>query len=307
MTSQELVANGYLKRDLALGALVAFHDFHIDKVLSGTTLQKKEILLGDGTTGVLFPGLNTSHFDAIIRFAYEEKWPLTSNGIYKAILKSPSDKSLSQAFSMTPEFRAFELLFQKVQLPKEMLIQLVIEGPFSQLQQFAKEQSERLDLTPEKRRSTLLNYVRFGSKTAGKILAETESPFLVKKLDDPSLIQVLSLLKEKTSSAEFLCLELLRSPRSNDVWMAAVNNLYAYAGKEPPAGVPLREAMAQFLPSPSSEPKVTRSLCRKHVVKEGETFWKIARMYDVKVDDLVSANEIDKNHLRVGMTLNIPE
>lgn len=310
LTNKDPVSEGYLKRDLALTALVAFHHFHIEKALSGVPLQKREIVLSDGTRGDLFPGLANNHFDAIIRFAYEEKWPLTTEGLFKLLKKGPNDKSLCQAFSMTPEFRSLEMLFQKTKQPVEILLKLVSEGSWDILGKFSNEQTELLDLSVERRRSLLLGYLKMGSKTAAQILLNTETPFILKKLDDQGTVELLSLLTEKSSAAELLCLELLRSPRSDAVWEAAVKNLYAYAGHETPTPFNLKAVMSQFIPSsipPKEEKKIERiKEGRQHVVKEGDTFWKIARLYNVNVDELVQANGVDKNSLRPGMTLNIP-
>ncbi len=318
LTNKDPVYEGYLKRDLALTALVASHHFHIEKALSGVPLQRREIVLSDGSRGDLFPGLTSSHFDAIIRFAYEEKWPLSTEGLFKLLKKGPEtkEKSLVQAFALTPEFRSLDLLFQKTNLkqPAEALLRLVLEGSWDILGLFAKEQAQLLDLSLERRRSLLLGYLALGSKTAAQILLDTDFMFIAKRLEDQGTIHMLALLTEKSVVSEHLCLDLLRSPRSDAVWEAAAKNLYAYAGEEVSSPFNLKEALKRFVPS-SSPPKkevlvekvskVSKEI-RQHVVKEGETFWKIARIYNVKVDELVQANGIDKNRLRPGMTLNIP-
>jgi LysM repeat protein len=49
-----------------------------------------------------------------------------------------------------------------------------------------------------------------------------------------------------------------------------------------------------------------RAAYRQHVVKEGESLWKIARLYKAKVDEIVKLNELEKDKLYPGMTLQIP-
>ena len=44
-----------------------------------------------------------------------------------------------------------------------------------------------------------------------------------------------------------------------------------------------------------------------HTVKEGESLWKIARQYKVKVDALISSNHIEGERLFPGMELTIPD
>lgn len=319
LTNREPVDEGYLKRDLALSALVAFHHFNLEKALSGSSLQRRTVSLRDGAKVQVFPGLTNEHFEAIIRFAYEEKWPLTAEGLFKLLRKWPEvkDDSLVKAFLVTPEFHALNVLFQKTDAsqPAVSLLNLVFEGPWDLLDQFAKQQAQLLDLSEEKRRSLLLSYLAMGSKSAAQLLLMTDFAFIAKRLEDKGIIGMLSLLDPKSSEAERLCLELLRSPRSDAVWSSAASLLYAKAGETVSSSFDLQEARNRFV-STSTPPKqvvvvaepegMPTPKLRQHVVKEGESLWKIARQYNVKVDELVKANEMEKDRLFPGMVLRIP-
>src|SRR5690606_15143784 len=58
------------------------------------------------------------------------------------------------------------------------------------------------------------------------------------------------------------------------------------------------------LPPPHAEPELVG---KTHVVKPGETLWRISRMYEVEVAELKLANGIDDvTQLEVGRTLLIP-
>src|SRR5579872_5871162 len=111
LEDKELVEEGFTKRDLSLACLVAFHHFNLERALGGLVLQKRLISFrNDGEGGevvdlTLFPGLADYQFQAIIRYAKTEKWPLTSQGLFYEIKrsKSPRDPSLLEAFSFTPE------------------------------------------------------------------------------------------------------------------------------------------------------------------------------------------------------------
>ena len=153
LTNRDPVDEGYLKRDLALAALVAFHHFHLEKSLAGSPLQRRMLFFGDGSQIEVFPGLSDEHFEAILRFAYEEKWPLTTEGLFKLLKKGQGEKdeSLAQAFLVTPEFHALQVLFQKTEAPQlaPSLLALVFEGPWELLDQFAKQQAQLLDLSVE--------------------------------------------------------------------------------------------------------------------------------------------------------------
>lgn len=409
LTNKEAVDEGYLKRDLSLACLVAFHHFHIEKALNFAPIQRREVQLNEKSRLELFPGLTDLEYEGIIRFAYEEKWPLTSEGLFKLLKKWPEakDESLVQAFLVTPEFHSLAMLFQKSDAPQLVgsLIHLISEGSWEILDQFTKQQAQLFDLSIERRRTLLLSYLAIGSKTAAQILLNTDFAFVSKRLEDKGIIGLLSLLSEKSPEAEKLCLEILRSPRSDAVWSTAASNLYIYAGETPPSSMNHQEVIARFdngnncsstqsnqkgacplssmnqtekskptqnhssqtksgngssqntlnsssnqnglqqqsnsttvplnypqnnlTPSNKKNPpnpihRVAPILpqgpahsheapsnqnavgMRKHVVKEGESLWKISRIYNVKVDEIAKVNEIDKDRLLPGMILLIP-
>ncbi len=265
LTNRERVDEGYLKRDLSLTCLVAFHHFHLDKALNFTPIQRRSIQYNETVNLELFPGITDEQFEGIIKFAYEEKWPLTSLGLYKLLKKWPEtkDESLVQAFLVTPEFHALAMLFQKSDSPQLVgsLIHLITEGPWELLDQFTKQQAQLFDLSVDRRRSLLLSYLAEGSKTAAKILLNSDFAFVSKRLEDKGIIRILSLLDEKSPEAERLCLEILRSPRSDAVWTKAAHNLYLYAGENPPATMNQKVAIDRFETQNSSLPnKNTNSM-----------------------------------------------
>ncbi len=304
LTNKDLVEEGYTKRDLALAALVAHHHFHLEKALAGSSLQKRTLLENVD----VFPSLGDEQFDAVIRYAYEEKWPLTTEGLVFFLQKqTPFEESLAQAFMVTPEFHALQVLFQKTGSPLEgaQLVQLVREGNWDILARFAQEQTQMLDLSVEKRRRLLLSYLASHSPTAAQLLLKTDFGFALKKLDDRGILDLLQLLREKSEEAAHFCVELLRSPRSDAVWQSAAICLYSYTGEPIPASVDPKGALAHFAPSAVPQPVLVPTL--SHVVKEGESLWKIARQYKLKVDELVRLNGLDKDKLHPGMVLKLPQ
>ncbi len=315
LTNREPVGEGYFKRDMAVSALVAFHHFNLEKAIGGAFLQKRKVSFNGGPKIEIFPGLTEDQFDAIIRFAYEERWPLTAEGLFKLLKRSKGSQeaSLVQAFLLTSEFHALQVLFQRVDgfQDTSSLIQLVCEGSWDLLHQFTEEQSELLDLSVEKRRSLLLSYLHQKSQMAAHLLLQLDFAFALKRLDDSILLELLSLCKEKTKEAEKLCLELLKAPRTDAVWTKAAQCLYAYVKEDLPSPWNLQVALERFKVIPSVtltstvEPIVSIEM-KTHVVKEGDSLWKIARQYNVKVDQIVKLNGLEKDHLRPGMTIQIP-
>lgn len=318
LTNRDLVEEGYTKRDLAIAALVAYHHFNLEKALSAKPSQVRTLVLSSGQTMDMFPGLLEEQFDAIIRFAYQEKWPLTAKGLFHLLQsqKTPRDESLEQAFVLTPEFHALQVLFQKTRAPQETqcLVGLASEGNWELLEEHAKEQAKVMELTEEKRRSLLLQFLKLHSPTAAHLLLKTDFPYAMKRFDDKQTLDLLLLLKKQSEEGTKFCIELLKSPRSDAIWQAAALTLYSYAGEMPALPIDPQTVLARFSLEKTKEPEVVEEkkrpleqpFVRYHVVKEGESLWKISRQYKVKVDEIVKLNELEKDSLYPGMTLKLP-
>lgn len=327
LTNREPVEDGYTKRDLALSALTSCQHFNLDKALSGAPIQRRTVCLGSGQTVELYPGLTNEQYEAIIRYAYQEKWPLTSQGLFTMLHKWPKngrDQSLALAFFATPEFYTLQALFQKTGAPQDphLLLDLCLEASWDVLDRFMKEQSQVLDLSLDKRRSLLLTYLSLQCPTAAQIMLASDFQFAKTRLVDGGVLLLLNLLQEKTALAERFCLDLLHSPRADAVWKAAAEKLYAFSGEIAPLPFDHKAALFRFalsqsepagapsLPASQNLPKSSMlppSRLREHTVQEGETLWKIARQYKVKVDDLVQLNALEKDRLLPGMVLRVPQ
>jgi hypothetical protein len=317
LTNRDLVEEGYLKRDLALAALVSFHHFALEKALGSLPQQVRTLPWGEGAI-TLYPGLSEEQFKAVVEFAYTEKWPLTARGLFLHLQKKDKgrDPTLIEAFAHTAEFSALQQLFQKSGAPQEsgILIDLIAEGNWDLIERFTQEQAQMLDLSVEKRRRLLLSYLSLRSATAAEILIKTDRPFIGKKLDDRGLLDLLGLIRGKSEEAEKLCLELLRSPRGDAVWAKAVGLLYAFAGEPLPSPFSLEAALARFVPSPSApapavktDPAPAAKPERvEYVVQSGDSLWKIARKHKVSVDQIVAENRMEKERIYPGMVLKIP-
>lgn len=318
LTNRELQEEGYTKRDLALAALVSFHSFDLQKALSASPIQKRQFSLSSDQTVELYPGLNDEQYEAIIRFAYQEKWPLTSQGLFRMLKKWPKntrDLSLIQSFLATPEFHILQVLFQRTGAPQDdsLLLDLVCEGNWEMLSGLIQEQTKGLDLSVDKRRSLLLDYIAHQSCTAAKLLIKTDFHFAKTRFKDESLLVFLSLLKEKCPDTEKFCMDLLHSSHQNAVCHSAAEKLYAFAGEEAPVPLDLQAVKMRFgfSPSVTSSPSLQKSEIKinqplEHIVKEGENLWKIARLHKVKVDDIIRLNNLEKDRLFPGMVLRIP-
>lgn len=323
LTNRSQLEEGYRTRDLALASLVAFHDFSIEGALKGAPLQKREIVLPTGQKMALFPGLSDAEFQSVIRFAYEEKCPFTARGIFQRLREGSEPEKLEElkgAFCATSEFEAVRTLFLRTgaSQDKEALLQLLLQGQWDWIEQFAAEQEQILDFSPERRRAFLLGLLRLHSPLAAEMLIKTDASFALRKLTDAGILTLLALLPEKSPELEPFCKALCSSARTDAVWRGALEKLYAFWDKPMPESLDLSKAVEESLGRETAAVKepvkeaapaapIPAAPRRQHVVQEGESLWKIARTYKVKVDDLVSLNGLEKDRLYPGMTLQIPE
>ncbi len=307
LTNRDLVEEGYTKRDLAIAALVAYHHFNLEKALSSPPAQVRTLVLSKEESIHVFPGLTEEQFEAIIRFAYQEKWPLTSKGLFVLLQAQmpPRDESLEQAFSLTPEFYALQLLFQKTNAPQEheTLLNLAVSGDWELLE----EQSKASEFSEEMRCSFLLKYLPFHSKEAAHLLLKTHFTFALKRLEDQQIFELLALLNKQSEEGTRFCIELLRSPRSDAIWQAAALTLYSYAGEMPALPIDPQVVLARFSPERAQPAPIPTAVpSRFHIVKKGESLWKISRQYQVKVDEIVQINGLENSSLHPGMMLKLP-
>ncbi len=111
LENQDLAEDGYTRRDLALACLVSFHHFNLNSAL-GTKIFPKRLIAFTDSQGLerieipIFQGLSDYQFEAILRYAKTEKWPLTTKGLFYELKKAShiKDPSLLEAFARSPEY-----------------------------------------------------------------------------------------------------------------------------------------------------------------------------------------------------------
>lgn len=312
----DLVEEGYKKRDLALASLVAFHGFDIERAIQGTSLQRRTLAFGrkEGPEEVyltVYPGLSKDQFQAIDHFIQTERFPVTAQGLFYEIQQTtaPRDPQLLQAFYLTAEFTSIWTLFQRtgLHMPRDFVIEMIAQGDWRILHQFAEEQKKQLDLSPEYLKRLLLNYVRCRSVFAAKILLQWDKDFLLKRLEDQDLAAFLDLFKDSTPALELLLKELITSPRSDIVWKKAAERLYLFAQLPFPDPYDHKVVLATFAGHVQAPPPPVASVQEeRHIVQKGENLWKISRKYKVSIDALRKANHLESDKIREGKHLIIP-
>jgi len=272
LNNTHLVENGYTQRDLALASLVAFHQFDLERALTGLPQpdQKRTFIYGKFKNGkpatlTVYPGLSEKQYEGIATFASKERWPLTSKGLYAALCKQPKDSrdvSLMEAFLMTPDFLAVEMLFSRSETPvkKKELLEVLLQGDWTMLAAFVEQQKILHDLSAARRQRFLLDYIQRQSKAAAYLMLKTDPEVASKKLDDNHVMLLLQLLDEKSPDAERFAGSLLTSPRTDIVWKLAACRLYEYAGESAPERFHHHAALSRFVPQhtiiPPVEPQV---------------------------------------------------
>jgi len=259
LSNNQLIEDGYTQRDIALACLVAFHHFDLSRALLGheLSMQQRAIAYGQLKSGqpatiTVYPGLSDEQFRVIFQFIEMERWPLTSKGLFLQ-LKKFSDQvnlTLKDAFFMTSEFLAIELLFNRVDhvaLNKDELLQMILEGSWSLLSDFVEQQKLIQDLSSARRQRLLLEYIDQKSIAAAYIMLKVDGEFALKKLDDRHVVELLALLNEKTPESEKFAMDLLTSPRGDNVWKSAGTLLFQYVGETIPSKNVHHLAMKRFI------------------------------------------------------------
>jgi len=307
LQNNEEVEEGVLVQELAVGALVTFHHFDLPRALLGLPqpTNQQTLLVKDGTEVTFFPNLSNDHYEALSRFGQSEKWPLTSHGLFTLLQKKSnrSNESLTDAFFLTPEFLSVEALFNRsgIVVEKTELLEMISQGEWNQLTQFARKQRRTQDLSASRRQRLLIDYIASGSEKAAYLMLKTDEAFAAEKLDDVAVATLLQLLDNPTAQAEVFAKAMLISGRSDTVKRAAASCLYQYVGEKPPIPYDHDKAVRRFVAGVAA-PKEPR----KHTVQEGETLWRISRQYRIDVDKIKAANNLQNDMVRSGKKLVIP-
>ena len=333
LTDKEQLEEGYTKRDLALTCLVAYHDFNLEKVISEEKLQKREITFETEDNNkeniILFSGLSDFQYEGIIYFAYRERWPLTFKGIFSLIKKNQGkcDVSLIKTFMTSKEIDLIRSLFeQKIEkISNEKLFQLLLEVRWEIIDSFVYEQMQLQDLTIERQRSFLLSCLEDKSPMAAQMLLESDFEYVVKRLDDIQVLNLLELLPMSSDEVQSLCVELLKSSRRDKVWKASAEKLYLFAQEKMPNPYDHKKALEKFVLSQKIEsdwkekvpPKRRVQLVIQeradpnspliHLVKDGENLWKIARLYKVEMNEIRRVNHLENDRIFPGAEIIIPK
>ena len=225
---------------------------------------------------------------------FKDFYTSKNNPFIKRKLK---DKNLEYAFYITPEFMTVELLLKRTNslIDKEEILSLLLEGGWDMLSDFFAKQRITQDLSEERRRSFLLSYIEKGSIKANSILSNEARDFYKSDLSN---------------------LNCTKTPGLNDRKSCNIKNIEGLKisqSKELPRSVDFVNKIPKIennpIPKENSEKKFLSNIKpwkRAYTVMEGDSLWKISRMFKVDIQELKKRNNLTKDSLQPGSMIIVP-
>lgn len=333
---QELVAqlentdhieDGFSQRDIALSILSHQYNLDVNRALLGQNIALRFVAIqpanGQSYEYPIFSAVSDSQYKLIQTFIQNEKWPLTSFGLFKKLAQGVNDETLKNAFYLTKEFMYVDALFCSLAISKEVLLNIILQGSWETLNSFISEHHQVQEFSNPLRIQFLSQYLDSASEYAARLILEIDAPYALKKLTDSQILALLGLLEHKSSLSENFAVHLALGNRSDTVRQEACRLLYHYSGQTSPDPFSYQEAMLfvsnkyhmdsieplmSTIADVKAVPEVeTKSSAKKlYIVQEGDNLWKIAKKNHVGVDKLKKTNNLNSDLIRVGTTLVIP-
>lgn len=212
LKQNESIEEGITCGDIALGCLVAFHDFDIKRALGGALVEERTLVYrskdeGRAKTLTIYPFLSAAQKNALFHFATSEQWPLKPCGLFKALKKcSSAPDSLIQAFYLTPNFQK---LAELTGAPKDLLLSALLEGDWNDYSKL------RFSIQHIGMGAALFQHLHGGYSV--ELFLRTSFDYAAKRLSDREVIEVLRMIRLPSERAALFSKQLLLSVRSEDV------------------------------------------------------------------------------------------
>lgn len=323
------VHTGLSQRELALATLVSQYDFDLNRALSGEHYQIEPLVYGPGLQDrlALHRGLEDSAYKHILSFLKVEQWPFTAEGLFKKLASGVKEDSLKKAFFLTKEYVYFEALFSSLDLKKDELLELILEGSWEHLSHFAASQPTASDFNLKTRMRILCQYLDHASTKAAELILRLDANYALQTLSDEKVVALMGLLEHRTPTNENFVLNLALGKRSGWVKQEACRLIFYYAQREFKEPFNYQEALdfiaqeydlspqstfSQSIPTRNeTESLVSSSFTQTeknqtYVVQKGDCLSKIAKMHGVDVSALKRVNDLNEDLIQVGMRLIIP-
>jgi len=286
LENEELLEQGYSRRDLALACLVAYHHFDLQRALPGIEVQKRSFAYTNSEKVIdLMPGLDQERFQVISYFARTEMWPLTAQGLFEEMRHRRQEipESLRESFFLSKEFYQVERAFNRLPFvfTRDTLLHLLLDGNWELIKQVSRE----IELHPRGEIEQIGAFLAGfkSSKLAAYLLVALDPNYPYTQFSDEQLHHFIGLLDQQTEEAAVFLNRVATSVRSDSMRQMAVEKVSAW-GK-----------------------KVTyTSKDKEYVVKKGDSLWSLSRQFDISVERIRALNDLESDVLNPGQVLRIP-
>ena len=317
--------DGFTYRDFALATLINFHDLDIKRALSGFNLQMRNVSFvhtqgGENFSLKIVVGLEDHHYVLISAYIREHPWPQTPKGLF-ALLKEKREEaptSLVTTFFATPEFYAVYTMLHRMlpDLAMEKVLLMLLDGSYEMLQESYQLLQEHA-ATNSFVHGFFKRYLKAYSSYAASIWVDYDSDDLIRQLDDETLLEITSSLRENTPKIHAFLKKIITSIRKDAVREAAAKKIYEFSGLDTPEIYDHEKVLSQIFPKaplihslkPHNEPPKTLfgKEVKTHIVQSGDSLWKVARRYNTSIEAIKKFNHLRSDLLRPGQELDIPQ
>ena len=285
------ISDGYKICDLVLAILSTYHYLDLSKALMGENLEVREVMFlhtdgGESFPLSLYPDVKDYQYELIKGYIKENTYPFTAEGLFAElkIQKEASPTELVAAFMLSKEFIAIYTFVNRFfdNLPKEKLLLTLIAGTYKDIERFYYLYLENMDKPKEMIRYFLKTYCRYESRYAAEMWIDIVEHYILHQLTDEEIINIVKL----TDRESFLQ-KIQSGVRNYGIRETAERKL----PMDELVKIPTKNETTQFI---------------SYVVKEGDSFWKIAHNHKVSVDAIKRANNLHSDLLKPGQKITIP-
>lgn len=344
LSSENLCANGYLSREIALGVLEA-KGYAVQEILKkmAYSVEKSTYLLKDEEVEIqvpLYSSIKGQDFYEIAAYMEKTAAPFTREELIRRLAKNPSDQTLKTALYRNDDWGVFRSIF--LENTDDELLQWILHIPsevFTKIMQYVR-------LNPKKEavfHFLLEVYKENPSQGLADLFVSCAPAYIVTQASDEQVISILGNMQKNSVAGVRLAMRLLCAQRKLSVWKAslaylaqdealkplsqmdrdqALSFLQKKKASSPSATMPLEGEVEKMrekkvVPVPHANPPKVASVSntivnrqlkpyRKYIVKKGDTIWSIAKKWNVDVEKLKYLNGLKGTNLTIGTELRIP-
>lgn len=301
LDNKEYVQDGLRKRDLALSCLVHFHYLDIERSMAPHSIYAKKMIFTNEENHEaikmnVYPQFEDVHFNRIKKFVKREKWPFTPEGLYYELKgnKDEDQSSLRMALLTAPLLQKLASCLKRYYplLCIQEVLELLLEGDWPLIARASEFQGGS-----EEMYHFLCSFLPFKSPIAASLLLKFHEDQIFHYEEDQLVIALIQSLKGHHPDHVQFLERILNSLRKENVVNAATKQLKSYGIDTAPSSVDFEK----------QHKKGVYRQAKKHRVQEGDSLWKLSKVYGVSFEDLIETNHLKRAEvLTIGQELIIP-